>query len=329
MNDSSHTIESGEKVSEDPVLSLARRLARSEAAHLARRGDYPGAEALLSDLLADADGSTLDLLARIRAQQGRYGEAEALWRDAAAVDPLHPEYRAGLARLARAHGRWTGRTGLLLWIVGALLLLLVLRVGWQASSELRSLRAGRDTDVVTVDQGGQNVADADARPTTQPGGGVPGEVDSPSPDLPTRRIGSLIPALNAVSGVDAFLEGEGITVRFEEGLFSHALTLLPVAEGLVREVCNRLEGVAGEIRVEVVGHTDSVPLREGSRFRDNRALGMARASLVGELLLALPGLGTDAVLARSAGPDQPPFPDRVANLQPRNRTVTLRISSEI
>jgi len=75
----------------------------AEATELAAAGHYVEAEARLT---AIPDGRkhapVLDLLARIRAQQGRPAEAVELWQMAVQMDPANPEYRAGLAYVEKA-----------------------------------------------------------------------------------------------------------------------------------------------------------------------------------------------------------------------------------
>ena len=75
----------------------------AEATELAATGHYAEAEARLA---AIPDGRkhppVLDLLARIRAQQGRPAEAVEFWQMAVQMDPANPEYRAGLAYVEKA-----------------------------------------------------------------------------------------------------------------------------------------------------------------------------------------------------------------------------------
>lgn len=80
---------------------LLRQVALSQATRLAREGSYAAAEELLSGLLATErpDVSVLDLLARIRVQQGALLDAESLWRKVLQLDPNHLGARAGLERL--------------------------------------------------------------------------------------------------------------------------------------------------------------------------------------------------------------------------------------
>lgn len=84
----------------------------AEAARLARRGKYAAAESLLARMPSGNGWQerALDLLARIRAQQGRLAEARAIWSRLSedAKDP-HP-FLDGIERidrrLARNAGRW-------------------------------------------------------------------------------------------------------------------------------------------------------------------------------------------------------------------------------
>ena len=81
---------------------LALQFLLAEATELAAAGHYSEAEARLS---AIKDGrknpQVLDLLARIRAQQGRNAEAIEFWQMAVQMDPANADYRAGLDRLRR------------------------------------------------------------------------------------------------------------------------------------------------------------------------------------------------------------------------------------
>ena len=72
------------------------------AARLARRGRYHDAEALLATLPADGPlgPATLDLKAKILAQQGRYLEAEACWHQALKLTPDNQAFHRALVAIA-------------------------------------------------------------------------------------------------------------------------------------------------------------------------------------------------------------------------------------
>jgi len=90
--------------------NLAVQIVASRATELARAGRYDDAEALLKDLVPVGLPTTaLDLLARIRAQQGRLAEAKALWVQLSQLDPCDQAAQAALGRIARIEGRHRGR----------------------------------------------------------------------------------------------------------------------------------------------------------------------------------------------------------------------------
>jgi flagellar motor protein MotB len=101
----------------------------AEATELAATGHYAEAEARLA---AIPDGRkhppVLDLLARIRAQQGRPAESVEFWQMAVQMDPANAEYRAGLAyveKAARGPFHPSRLPGLLLRLLAGLLVLVL------------------------------------------------------------------------------------------------------------------------------------------------------------------------------------------------------------
>lgn len=122
-----------------------------EAAEKARLGRHAEATALLEAARAARDCSeveALDLQARMLAQQGRYLEAEGLWRRCREIDGGNPAYDDALARL-RARAR-PGRR-LAAGVLGAILISLI--AAWagrdaalesRAGSELMAARAALD-----------------------------------------------------------------------------------------------------------------------------------------------------------------------------------------
>jgi flagellar motor protein MotB len=86
-----------------PQASAAFQAVLAKASELARSGRWEQAEDLLRQWPSEGPvpNAALDLLARIRAQQGRLFEAEALWTQASAADPGNERYKAALRRIAR------------------------------------------------------------------------------------------------------------------------------------------------------------------------------------------------------------------------------------
>jgi LysM repeat protein len=92
---------SHDTVSDNLTLSyLLESVTLSRAAELARSRKLKQAEELVSTLVnrPDASIASLDLLAKIYAQQGRMEEARPLWKRALQKDPSNPHFQKALAR---------------------------------------------------------------------------------------------------------------------------------------------------------------------------------------------------------------------------------------
>lgn len=154
------------------LAALTRQIAISQAASLARAGQYPQADALLDTLQGQETAEILDLRARIRAQQGRLGEAQALWERALTLDSGNPDYLEGLDYIRKAQkpvrmqrifsaGFWLGLAVLLGLILGAVWLNSWNRSLQKAVTELHELTQDVRSVVQEVDQpGGEAVSTA-------------------------------------------------------------------------------------------------------------------------------------------------------------------------
>ena len=80
--------------------------------------------------------------------------------------------------------------------------------------------------------------------------------------------------------------------------------------------------------IQVRGHTDDTPMRGGGPYRDNYALGLARATRVVQFLRYDVGLTNAILSATSQGDEAPPFPNDTPAGRLKNRTVSLTITAE-
>ncbi|MBA9001583.1 OmpA family protein [Thermomonospora cellulosilytica] len=277
-----------------------REITLAQARTLARRGRYLEAERLLDELAGDGGGpdvTVLDLLARVYAQQGRLEEADRCWAEAERLAPDAPEITEGRRRIAALRGSRPRRatTGLLGRVVAVLVAVLILALLLDIRGEVR-----REPTAASPPPAPRPAAPADALP-----------------DLAVR--------LGDMRGVGVErLPGE-LVVTFPEGLFRSGATLTADGRAVLEDVGGRLRAYAGRITVTVVGHTDSRAMPPGGEFASNAELGLARATVVRELLRRAAGLPTAALPVSTMGGVAPPFPD--AADQSRNRTVSLRISA--
>jgi hypothetical protein len=115
----------------DPDTALACQLVLSRAAQLARVGRHEDAAELLKSTRFPAalKAAAHDLMARVRAQQGRLSEAESYWLQALEADPDNRTYQAGLSRVRSGGGLRIpnpASIGLVLALLAVIVLTLIL-----------------------------------------------------------------------------------------------------------------------------------------------------------------------------------------------------------
>jgi flagellar motor protein MotB len=120
-------------------------------------------------------------------------------------------------------------------------------------------------------------------------------------------------------------DGDATVVLFEEGLFGSGAILTAVAGRILDDLAAALRSDSDALVITVTGHTDDVPVPARGRFTDNFSLGLARATTVAERLRKAADLHADALVLRSLGSGEPPFPNDSREGRLRNRTVVIRV----
>jgi OOP family OmpA-OmpF porin len=104
-------------------------------------------------------------------------------------------------------------------------------------------------------------------------------------------------------------------IEFDSG----KATLTPSGQAILDEMAAALHKVKGK-KVEVIGHTDNVGLRDS-----NLALSQARAEAV-RAYLSGKGISQDMVLVSGQGPDRPVAENTTAAGRARNRRIEFRVA---
>ena len=279
--------------------SLLEQIILARATTLARIGHYAAAESLLSELIHKQRPNALaiDLLARMRAQQGKLGDAESLWLRASALDGRVEDYKEALHRIEKMQSRpaWFVFAPSLTFIAVVIVCVLTGAVGLN-----KYAAHPRDGNAQTED--------------------VTQGHKSPDPIQQQESLASL--KLN-VAGARVSRNETGVVVSFERGLFGPNAKLKPVAKSLLRALAEQLEPYIGQISLRIAGHTDNSPARFSGKLEDNVALGMARAMAVFDFFKEETKLPASMLSVSSAGEAQPPFPNDIYENRIRNRTVSL------
>ncbi|MHA2616632.1 MAG: OmpA family protein [bacterium JZ-2024 1] len=290
----------------DLIGTLISEALLSRATSLARKGEYTAAVNLLKQLVdIDTENArALDLLARIHAQQGRFSEAEVFWKRALEVDPNNELYFAGLKRIAQMRSRplWAG---VLLPMVAAFIaILLISLVAFVVRNQIVHLRELLLTEVARIKTA----------------------VESEDKTNVVTSVQSLLQLTIQLDGVSVKTEQGRLAVLFDEGLFLSGARLKPEAKTLLSQLGKQLQPHASNISIRIVGHTDDIPVLRSGVYRDNAALGMARANAVADYISRVTGIPMSVFHLQSAGESQPPYPNDTLTNKLRNRTVVIYIS---
>lgn len=305
---------------EGALQEVVDRLGLMQATEFARSGKFNEAEHLINELsqITNTTPHVIDLMARIRCQQGRLYEAEALWSKASRLDPDNETYRAGLRRIARMQRRPVWLTSSLSLLAGSLVIVAIIIASLTIRNYFRELRD-------SVKLGTQDVASNAAKTTSA----LPptGNRQAESSLQEVRQRTSNSPAINVnLPGISQQEDETGLILIFDSGLFTHRDTLRPEAQSLLMKLGKQLESNAGRIEIKIVGHTDDLAMRSGSSFEDNFSLGMSRAIAVLKYLKRYTRLPASSLSVSSSGESQPPYPNNTPQNRAKNQTVTLNIS---
>lgn len=337
---------------------LALQFLLAEATELAAARRYSEAEARLS---AIKDGRknprVLDLLARIRAQQGRNAEAVELWQMAVQMDPANPDYRAGLAYVEKAGQRITHPNrlpGLLLRLTAGLLLLGLLIAVFVRLGRLEQTLAAlpAPSTAAVVDVTGLETRLDDLQTSLQ--GVQTGLTDTRTglnglqtklDDLQTasassqKTIEGRLTALDdgqkallasqsvevapldlklEIPGFSVAAEGDAWVITPDAGLFRYGWLLSEEARPGLEEIARQLAPLSGQARVDLIGYAAD------DEQDPNFNLGLIRAVLVSDVLTSA-GLPAEMINITPAAGRPAPFANDTYTHRAANRTVILII----
>lgn len=284
----------------DSAISLLGKAILPKAAELARAGKYQEAECLLQHLVQEgnAQAAVFDLLARIRAQQGRLLEAQSYWADAIQLSTTKDFYRTALKRIERLQTdpAWFGRIRHVLLSLGLIVSFIIIFA-------------------VTLPYLGELKA-----PTlkTQNHNSPPLTVVTPVLKPPQVNID--------IPNVLVEIKDDHLALAFETGLFLHLTELKSEAKQTLDLLANQLRPYIGKIQINIEGHTDDLPISNGWIYRDNISLGLQRAVTVIEYLRLKGQLPAKMFKASSVGELKSLYPNDTPRNQMRNRTVIIRIT---
>jgi tetratricopeptide (TPR) repeat protein len=291
--------------------ALSHQLTLNRAHAFARAGDLDQAAALLDSL--DAAGAStvvsLDLRARVYAQQGNYTEADKCWARVLLLEPANEDASAGRAAVARIAGGGRARP---LVNAGRAAVLAAAVVGVAAVGGVVWVTSSGPAPVATASAEDARLQAEAQRDDLQRRLEAADATHQAESAQRSRDLDALA-AKFAMPGVKVERREADVRLVFESGVFVSDADVARSAKPLLTEVGRRL----AEVRAAptVVGHAVAVV---GGRTSGGSTVAFARAQAAAGYLAAGGKLPLTAFTLATADQAQGPFPDAA-----RNRTVTL------
>ncbi|WP_327640564.1 hypothetical protein OHB24_19910 [Kribbella sp. NBC_00482] len=300
------------------MTDIRQQVALARAAELARQGDLSGAATLLADL-DDPSVEVLDLLARIRAQQKRWDEADALWAQveksgagASVVDGAVAGRRmvAGIRGHRRAARPVLPVVGAVV-LVGAVVAGGAVFLGGRGDEPVaQPTQVQTPTPTPSVDTGAEERAAELARRLAA--------LEAQRRAEAAATAGKLDMIARRVAGAGVLVQREKGAVRvvFTEGVFAAGTDLSTSGERALDVLGQRLPGLKATITV--TGYSVVVP---GGTNSGGSRTALLRARVATQQLSTASGLPLTAFTMQSGDQAHPPY-----RTDAQNRTVTVTLT---
>lgn len=276
----------------------------------AAKGDYALAGKYISDLLK-SNGEIpilLELQAKIFAQQGKFKEAEFLWKKCLQTEPDNIKYISALKRMNKLLRSKAMKFGwnfrLLLKVAVSLLFLFLffLFIHWRVEikEQLSSLNSKQDALNLKIDSL-QNFK-----------------------LIENDLLNIIMNRLTAIKGLSIKQSENEIVVVFDEGLFSKGIEIIPNQTDIVLKLSKMLEPFAGKIDINILGSADNIPITRG-KYQSNNALCIARAYVIYDLLYENSRIPCEDLNIGSLSISNSTFSNNNYESRLKNRTVVIKI----
>lgn len=307
------------------VADVRRQVALGRAAESARQGELGAAAALLVELdeAGEASPEVLDLLARIRAQQKRWDEADALWARVQETAPDDPAAAAGRRTVAAIRGHRRAARPVLPILAGATAIVVV--AGLVVAGIAGGVVALGDSDEPTAQPVGLQSTPG---PTSVPTSGAQeraAELARQLAALEAQRRAAAAAMASKLDVIQRRVAGPGVMVQrqpnavrvvFTEGVFTAGTDLSPSGHTALDALGKRLPGL--KATMTVTGYSVVVPGGSGSGGSQTALL---RARAATQELSAASGLPLTAFTMQSGDQAHPPY-----RTDAQNRTVTITLT---
>jgi flagellar motor protein MotB len=281
----------------------------------ASNGNYSLASDYLSELLKSEEESVIviDLQAKIAAQQGKFREAEFLWKKCLKAEPDNPEYFAALNRINKVLTSKSVRFYTLfnlLKITTVFLLILILLFIFvfeifQQEQHMTFIKEQNQEMISKI----ENLINLKASEN--------------------KYLLDITDKMKSINGITVESNSNEISIYFNDGLFSKADIMKTNYLKTLDIISKTLSPYSGRIMVKVIGSTDSTPIKFRNNFRNNDDLSISRAKAVFDRFYESSRIPREDLMIGSLSESNTLFPNDTPENRKKNRTVFIKISLKL
>jgi len=278
----------------------------------ASKGKYSLAGDYLSELLKSDEESVivLDLQAKIAAQQGKFREAEFLWKKCLKAEPDNPEFIAALNRINKIVSSKSGRFYYLfklLNVITIVFLIIVLLFFFfyeriDRKQQLDFIVSQNEAMISKVEKIADHKGDFD------------------------KLMVKISDRMRTIDGITVDSNKNEITLFFNEGLFIRGDNIKSNQMITLNNISQILSPFAGRIIVKIIGSTDNTPISLSNTFRTNDDLSIYRAKAVFEWIYKFSRIQREDLIIDSLNKLNSKFTNDTPENRMKNRTVIIKIS---
>ncbi len=280
----------------------------------ASKGKYTIASNYLSELLKTDDESVIvfDLQAKIAAQQGKFKEAEFLWKKCLKTEPDNPCYIAALNRINKIASSKSVRFYYLFKLVKVIITVFLITVLLFFYFYDRVDRKQQLTFIV-----GQNEAMISK---------VEDIINPKASD--SELLVRISDKMRPINGITVESNNNEIAIYFNEGLFSRGDNIKSNHLSTLDIISQTLSSFAGRVIVQIIGSTDSTPITFSNNFKNNDDLSISRAKAVFDRVYATSRIPREDLMIGSLSESNSKFTNDTPENRMKNRTVIIKISKK-
>lgn len=280
----------------------------------ASKGQFSLASSYISELLKSNGESSiiLDLQAKIAAQQGKFREAEFLWKKCLKAEPDNPDYIAAQNRINKIISSKSVRFYYLFNLlkvvtIVSLIIFLLFFYFYERIDRKQQLEfiIMKNEAMISKVEDTVNLK------------GTFNEL-----------LLSISNKMKVISGITVENKNNEITILFNEGLFSRGDNIKSNQLLTLDIISQTLSPHAGQVLVKIIGSTDSTPILFSDSFKNNDDLSISRAKAVFDRVYESSRIPREDLMIGSLSESNSRFTNDTPENRMKNRTVSIKISQK-